>query len=275
MSRTAPDPATNSTEAAPRVNLHYDLVYPELSRWRRMQIPVIGWLATLLVAAIGVTMRFEVLGFEHYLNSRAAGRPIIAAFWHRAIFPSIWWWRNRKIVVMNTTNFDGQWTRRVVERFGFLTVQGSSSRGGLRGLVAMAALLAQGRDVAFTVDGPRGPRYIAKPGPVMLARKTGYPLMMYHIGVEHGHTFERTWDQFQIPRPFSRAVMIVAPLMEVPADLDREGLERKQAEVQAVLERIRDITENWFRMSEAERDQIRQECRRQLEEVRSHSTSPR
>jgi lysophospholipid acyltransferase (LPLAT)-like uncharacterized protein len=275
MSRTAPDPAADSAAAAPRVNLHYDLVYPELSRWRRMQIPVIGWLGTFLVAAIGMTMRFEVLGFEHYLNSRAAGRPIIAAFWHRAIFPSIWWWRNRKIVVMNTTNFDGQWTRRVIERFGFLTVQGSSSRGGLRGLVAMADLLAQGRDVAFTVDGPRGPRFVAKPGPVMLARKTGFPLMLYHIGVEHGHTFERTWDQFQIPRPFSRAVMIVAPLLEVPADLDREGLERKQAEMQAVLDRVRDITENWFRMSEEERNQIRQECRRQLEEARSRSTLPR
>jgi lysophospholipid acyltransferase (LPLAT)-like uncharacterized protein len=275
MHRAAPDPAADSAGAVPRVNLHYDLVYPELSRWRRMQIPVIGWLGTLLVAAIGVTMRFEVLGFEHYLNSRAAGRPIIAAFWHRAILPSIWWWRNRKIVVMNTTNFDGQWTRRVIERFGFLTVQGSSSRGGLRGLVAMAELLAQGRDVAFTVDGPRGPRYVAKPGPVMLARKTGFPLMIYHIGVEHGHTFERTWDLFQIPRPFSRAVMIVAPLIEVPADLDRDGLERKQAEMQAVLERVRDITENWFRMSEAERDRIREECRRQLEDVRSRSTPPR
>jgi len=264
MSRPASDPAADSAAAAPRVNLHYDLVYPELSRWRRMQIPIIGWLGTLLVAAIGITLRFEVLGFEHYLNSRAAGRPIIAAFWHRAIFPAIWWWRNRKIVVMNTTNFDGQWTRRVIERFGFLTAQGSSSRGGLRGLVVMAERLREGRDVAFTIDGPRGPRYVAKPGPVMLARKTGYPIMYFHIGIEHGHTFERSWDQFQIPRPFSRAIMIVAPLLDVPADADREALERKHAEMQAGLERMRDLTENWFRMSEPERDQIRQHCRQQL-----------
>jgi len=262
MSGPRPDPAANSSATAPRRNLHYDLVYPQLSRWRRMQIPVIGWIGTLLVAVIGMTLRFEVLGFEHYENSRAAGRPIIAAFWHRAIFPAIWWWRNRKIVVMNTTNFDGQWTRRVIERLGFGTAQGSSSRGGLRGLVVMAERLREGQDVAFTIDGPRGPRYVAKPGPVMLARKTGYPIMYFHIGIEHGHTFERSWDLFQIPHLFSRAVMIIAPLIEVPADADREVLEQKHAEMQAGLELVRDLTENWFRMSEPERNQIREQWRR-------------
>jgi lysophospholipid acyltransferase (LPLAT)-like uncharacterized protein len=261
MPRSAPDPAAESHAAAPRVNLHYDLVYPDLSRWRRMQIPLIGWLGTLLVRAIGPTLRFEVLGYEHYAASRTSGRPVIAAFWHRSIFPAIWWWRNRRVVVMNTTNFDGQWTRKVIERLGFWTAQGSSSRGGLRGLVVMAERLEEGHDVAFTIDGPRGPRYVAKPGPVMLARKTGHPIMVFHIGVESGHTFEKSWDLFQIPRLFSRAVMIIAPLIQVPADADRDAIERKHAEMQSALERVRDLAEGWFRMSEAERNQIRGEYR--------------
>jgi lysophospholipid acyltransferase (LPLAT)-like uncharacterized protein len=254
-------PASDSADASSRVNVHYDLVYPTLSRWRRMQIPVLGWLGTLLVRVIGPTLRFEVLGYEHYQRSWAENRPVISAFWHRSIFPAIWWWRNRKVVVMNTTNFDGQWTRKVIERMGFWTAQGSSSRGGLRGLVVMGERLAQGHDVAFTIDGPRGPRYVAKPGPAMLARKSGHPIMVFHIGVERGHTFERSWDLFQIPHLFSRAVMIIAPLIEVPGDADRELLERKHAEMQAALERVRDLAENWFTMPEAERERIRGEWR--------------
>lgn len=245
--------------AAGRANVHYELVYPELSRGRRMQIPVIGWLGTILVGLLGPTLRFEVLGYDQYERSWKNGKPVISAFWHRSIFPAIWWWRRRKVVVMNTTNFDGQWTRRVIERFGFWTAQGSSSRGGLRGLVVMGQRLAEGHDVAFTIDGPRGPRYVAKPGPVMLARKTGHPIMVFHIGLEHEHTFERSWDLFQIPFPFSRAVMIIAPLIFVPADADRDVLERKQAEMQAALEKVRDIAEAWFEMSAQERDRIRRE----------------
>src|SRR5713226_1832466 len=95
-----------------------------------------------------------------------------------------------------TTAFDGQWTRKVIEWLGFGTAQGSSSRGGLRGLAVMARRLEEGVDCAFTIDGPRGPRYVAKPGPVMLARKTGCPVMLFHIGVDRGKTFTRTWDHF-------------------------------------------------------------------------------
>src|SRR5256886_13239323 len=75
----------------------------------------------------------------------ASGKRIIWAFWHRIILPIVWWHRNRGVVVMNTTAFDGQWTRKVIEWLGFGTAQGSSSRGGLRGLAGMARRLAEGR----------------------------------------------------------------------------------------------------------------------------------
>jgi lysophospholipid acyltransferase (LPLAT)-like uncharacterized protein len=239
------------------VHPHYDVRYPPLSPLRRLQIPVLGWLGTALVGTIGPTLRFEVLGYEHYRRAHRQQRPVIAAFWHRAIFPAIWWWRGRQVVVLNTTNFDGQWTRRVIERFGFLTAQGSSSRGGLRGLAVMARRLAEGHDVAFTIDGPRGPRFVAKPGPVMLARMTGNPIMVFHIGVERGYTFEQSWDLFCLPYPFSRAVMLIAPLLEVPPGADRVTLEQKHQEMQAALDRVRELAEGWFAMSEGERQKLR------------------
>jgi hypothetical protein len=236
---------------------HYDIVYPQLSLGRRLQIPVIAAGVYSLARLLGPTLRFEVLGYQHAQRVYDAGQRGIYAFWHRCIFATMWWWRHRGIVVMNTTNFDGQWTRRVIERLGYGTAQGSSSRGGLKGLAVMAQRLREGLDVAFTIDGPRGPRYVAKPGPAMLARKTGFPILVFHTTAERGATLEDTWDQFQLPRPFSRVVMILAPPVWVPRDASKELLEEKHNEMQRALERVRDLAEGWFHMTTAERDRLR------------------
>ncbi|MGH9703522.1 MAG: lysophospholipid acyltransferase family protein, partial [Candidatus Acidiferrales bacterium] len=148
-------------QAEENIHVHFDTRPPELSRGRRMQIPLIAWAVYWAIRLIGPTMRFEVLGWPNVQSNYGAGKRCILAFWHRSIFSATWWWRNSGIMVMNTTNFDGQWTRRVIERLGFRTAQGSSSRGGLRALAAMAQYLEKGSDVAFTIDGTRGPRYVA------------------------------------------------------------------------------------------------------------------
>lgn len=241
---------------------HFDTRLPQLSAWRRMQIPLIAGAAYGLVRSIGPTLRFEILGWQHAERVHAGGRRMIWAFWHRCMFSVMWWARHRGIVVLNSTNFDGQWTRRLIERLGYGTAQGSSTRGGLSGLVVMARRLAQGLDVAFTIDGPRGPRYIAKPGPVMLARRTGCPIGAFHVGVESAYTLKKTWDLFQIPRPFSRAVIAFAPPIEVRPHTDRETVQRKHREMQASLERARHLTESWFRLSPGERDRHRHEWNR-------------
>jgi lysophospholipid acyltransferase (LPLAT)-like uncharacterized protein len=231
---------------------------PELSRWRQMQIPVIAWAAYWMVRLLGPTMRVEIIGVQNAVQIRNSGEQGIGAFWHRSIFPAIWIWRNRGIVVMNTVNFDGQWTRRVIERLGFGTAQGSSSRGAIEGLTAMAQQLEEGKHVAFTIDGPRGPRYVAKPGPVILARRTGKPISVFHIGLQWAHTFKKSWDLFQVPYPFSRAVMFVAPPIRVPMDADSDAIHAKQQEMQAALERVRDAAESWFQLSAWEQDRVRE-----------------
>ena len=248
---------TGGAEA--RVNVLYDTRLPELSRWRRAQIPVIVELVGGLIAAIGPTLRFESVGEDLLESWMDSGRTCIGAFWHRCIFSAVWRRRGRGIVVMNTTNFDGQWTRRVIERFGFDTSQGSSSRGGMRGLVDMARKIEGGQTAAFTIDGPRGPRYVAKPGPVILARKTGVPIYPFHIGVDEAWTLEKTWDQFQVPQPFSRAVFVGGPFIWVPADADASAIEEKHSEMQRALERVRDVAETWFRVGRERREELRRE----------------
>jgi lysophospholipid acyltransferase (LPLAT)-like uncharacterized protein len=246
----------NNTDA---VNLHYDTRLPELRWSRRMQIPLIAAAVFSLIRLLGPTLLYEVLGWQHAEGVYGSGKRCIWAFWHRVIIPIVWWHRNHGTVVMNTTAFDGQWTRKVIEWLGFGTAQGSSSRGGLRGLAVMARRLEEGVDCAFTIDGPRGPRYVAKPGPVMLARKTGCPVMVFHIGVDRGKTFTKTWDHFLLPMPFARTVILFARPIYVPADADQRVLEAKHTEMQRELERVRDIAEAWFTLSDSDREKYRAE----------------
>ena len=238
--------------------VHYDTRLPKLTLGQRIQIPIIGWTVWAVIRVLGPTLRFEVLGGQQIgRDYRPDQPPNIYAFWHRCIIAGAWYFRNRDAVLMNTTNFDGQWTRRVIERLGYGTAQGSSTRGGLRGLAVMAHRLEEGVDVAFTIDGPRGPRYIAKPGPVMLARRTGRPIVVFHIGLERARTLNKTWDLFQIPKLFTRAILVIAPPIEVAENTNREGLEQKHQEMQKMLERVRDVAETWFSLSDAERERER------------------
>jgi lysophospholipid acyltransferase (LPLAT)-like uncharacterized protein len=255
-----PDPSPAAAPAAAQPTADADAIpMPKLSRWRRMQIPIIAAAVYSVIRLIGPTLRVEIVGIQHAAQIRDKSNAGIGVFWHRCIFPAAWIWRNRGVVVMNTVNFDGQWTRKVIEWLGFGTAQGSSSRGGMAGLTALAQKLGEGKHVAFTVDGPRGPRYVAKPGPVILARRMNCPISVFHIGVESGYTFKKSWDLFKVPMPFSRAVMIFAPVIRMKPDGGGDDLKVTLAEMQSSLERVRDDAEAWFAMGEDEKSDVRDE----------------
>ncbi|MGH9650018.1 MAG: lysophospholipid acyltransferase family protein, partial [Terriglobales bacterium] len=118
----------------------------------------------------------------------------------------------------------------------------SSSRGAVRALLGMHKVIDAGRTVAFSIDGPRGPKYVAKPGPVLLARNTGVPVMCFHIALENPWILP-SWDDFMIPKPFSRALVRIGKLIHVPEEADSATLERYHADVQATLDRIREFAE--------------------------------
>jgi len=219
---------------------------------------LITWLGVIVIRLIAPTMKLAV-SFEDGAPPSLDTKPLILAFWHSCIFPAIYAWRNLQIRVMSSDSFDGEYTGRIIRKFGFVKVRGSSSKGAVRALLGMRREIEQNATVAFTIDGPRGPRYVAKPGPVLLARKTGRPIYVFHIGVEKAHTLEKAWDKMQIPYFFSRAVMVSAPLITVSPDADAEELKRKHAEMQSALERVRDVAESWFGLSEAERQRLRME----------------
>jgi lysophospholipid acyltransferase (LPLAT)-like uncharacterized protein len=204
---------------------------------------VIAGAATPLIRLLCRTLTWTVEGQEHYESLMRAGTPPVLAFWHGRILPATWHFRDRNIVVITSQNFDGEWIARIIERFGYGTARGSSSRGGARALVQMRRDLAAGRPVAFTVDGPRGPRQVAQPGAPFLAAATGHPILPFHIEVERYWT-TRSWDRPQIPKPFSRVAVVIGPPMTVPCTSDdvieesRAALERTLKELETRARRL-------------------------------------
>jgi lysophospholipid acyltransferase (LPLAT)-like uncharacterized protein len=219
--------------------------------WQRFLLGLITWAGFLAIRLISPTLRLAV-SFEDGAPAALETRPMILAFWHSCIFPATYIWRNLQIRVLSSDSFDGEWTGRIIRKFGFVKVRGSSSRGAVRALLGMRRELDQGWAVAFTIDGPRGPRFVAKPGPVLLARATGAPMVAFHIAVERAWILN-TWDRSMIPKPFSRALMRVSRGIAVPAEADDSQRERLHAELQAALERMREFAEaNVGRVGSAE-----------------------
>jgi lysophospholipid acyltransferase (LPLAT)-like uncharacterized protein len=249
--------AKSSAETEERPIDAYDSRPKQLSAFRRAQIPIISSAALAFARVVGPTLRYEVLGWQHIDRVHAQNRRCVYSFWHQTIFLAMWWWRHRGVVAMTSANFDGQILGRALQRLGFDTTFGSSSRGGLRGLAVLAKQLHQGHDVAFAADGPRGPRFLAKPGPIILARRSGCPIVAFHLFAERARVFDKAWDLFQLPRLFSRVVLVIGPAIEVPDESGREAIERKQAELQGSLERARTTAESWFRLSPAEQERER------------------
>ncbi len=208
--------------------------------WReRILLQLITWMGVLVIRLIGPTLRVAV-SFEEGGPSKLEEKPIVLTFWHNCIFPAIYIWRDLKIRVMSSDSFDGEWTGRIIRKFGFVKVRGSTSRGAVRALLGMRREVEQGWTVAFTIDGPRGPRYVAKPGPVLLSRTTGAPMVAFHIALENPWVL-KTWDRCMIPKPFSRALLRVSEKISVPDNADDRQREKSLADLQAALERVRDF----------------------------------
>ncbi len=203
------------------------------------------------IRIIGPTLRVCV-SREEGAQPTVGQRPLVLNFWHAGIIPATYLFRSLGIRVMSSNSYDGEYMGRIIHKFGFVAVKGSSSRNAVRALLGLRRALQEGWAVAFSLDGPRGPRYKVKPGPVALARSSGVPLSTFHIAVERAWMLN-TWDRLIIPKPFSRVLMRFGRLIPVPADASDEDLERYQQELQDSLDRIcRFAEENVTKVGEPE-----------------------
>jgi lysophospholipid acyltransferase (LPLAT)-like uncharacterized protein len=199
----------------------------------------------VLINVIGLTIRFEVKGWENLESaSRDGGLPIYA-FWHNRVFLATYFFRRRRIVVMTSQSFDGEYIARFIQRFGYGTARGSSTRGGVGAIVEMARLVRAGCPTGFSIDGPKGPRYVAKMGAVLLAKKTGQPILPFAITASRYWSAKGSWDQLQVPQPFTRALVAIAQPIHVSADADETELLAKRDELQEALDDVCRHGDGW------------------------------
>jgi lysophospholipid acyltransferase (LPLAT)-like uncharacterized protein len=150
------------------------------------------------------------------------------AFWHGRILPATFYFRRRGIVVITSENFDGEWIARIIERFGYGTARGSTTRGGRKAMVQLVRAMRAGKPAGFTLDGPRGPARLAQPGAVWLAHATGNPILPFHLEAERAWTL-RSWDRTQIPKPFASVALVIGEPIAVAADAADDELESARA----------------------------------------------
>ncbi len=201
-----------------------------------------------LIRLIGATIRFQAEGGEYLDRLAEANKLPILAFWHDRIFAGTYYFRGSGIGVITSQSKDGEYIARFIQRLGYGAIRGSSTRGGVGALVEMIRLMKAGMPMALTVDGPKGPRHVVKPGAAMLAKKTGEPIVPFTI---HSTAYwsVNSWDRMQIPKPFSKARVIFAPPIFVKADSDDVAMAAITAELQKSLDELEAVGEKCSKRS--------------------------
>ena len=196
----------------------------QLSPFKRFQVAAIAGLGYPIISALGHTLRWRVEGMQHFDAIVASGRQPVMAFWHGRILPAAFYFRRRGIVVITSENFDGEWIARIIERFGYGTARGSTTRGGRKAMVQLVRAMKAGQPAGFTLDGPRGPARVAQPGAVWLASATGNPILPFHLEAARAWTL-RSWDRTQVPKPFTVVSLVIGEPIAVGSEATDQELE--------------------------------------------------
>ncbi|MBS1804715.1 MAG: lysophospholipid acyltransferase family protein [Acidobacteria bacterium] len=213
---------------------------PEFTLAQRIVLAIVPRIVWALLWIFGRTWRFEIIaedGVTPVLFGQKAG-PEIYCFWHQCVLPCTVYFRKSNAVILISQSFDGELITRILRMFGFDAVRGSSSRGSREGLLGLNQVIETGRTAIFTADGPRGPIYQTKMGPIKLAQSTGAPIGAFHLQPEKAWVMN-SWDRFLVPKPFTRIVVSWAQWTQVSSDLSADKFDAKRQELNDALERAR------------------------------------
>jgi lysophospholipid acyltransferase (LPLAT)-like uncharacterized protein len=190
-----------------------------------------------LISALLATCRFEVSGQQNFRQFWNVRQPVVFVLWHGRLLAGAYHQRRNGLVALISQHRDGEYIARVVERWGYHTVRGSSTRGGSGALRGLLRQLGRGRSVVLTPDGPRGPRQRMKPGALLVAQMSGAPIVPVATGADRAWWIEG-WDRFQIPKPFSRIRIAYGTPLLLPERRDPQDLEEPAAELEARLDAL-------------------------------------
>jgi hypothetical protein len=214
---------------------------------RKLRNWVLGVLGPPLVRAWAGSLRVRILtdvdvDLDH---GRIRIPDCIALVWHQRLFTLASSFPNSGFSTLVSQHADGEMLARVLEGIGLKAVRGSSTRGGVQ---AIRELMRTGKGpvrIAITPDGPRGPPFVLQQGAIYLASRTGLPIFPVAVGLGSAWHLP-TWDGFLLPKPFSRALLRIGEKLEVPPDLDRDGVESWRRRVEASLRELTEDTDRKF-----------------------------
>lgn len=183
------------------------------------------------------TVRFRAEGRERYDRYRASGEPVLFAVWHGRLLPLTFYHRHQGITALISRSEDGEYIARIVEKWGYRTVRGSSSRGGGAALRELVREARAGQSLAITPDGPRGPRQELQPGVITAAQLTGLPIIPLAAGCARAW-WPGSWDRFMVPRPFARVEVRYGQPRSVARDATAAELEAHARALETELNRM-------------------------------------
>jgi len=204
-----------------------------------LKLGAVEYAGSAFLSLLGATLRFRMEGAQHLTSLRDEAQPFIFCIWHSRLLPMVHAHRGEGIVALVSEHRDGEYIARVMHRRGFQTARGSSTRGGDRGLRELLRKAREGRELAITPDGPRGPARQLKLGALTLARLTGLPILP--LSASGARVWRAgSWDRFMVPLPFTTVHVAYGPPVEIPRRVDDDELESLRVQVEATLNRLTD-----------------------------------
>jgi lysophospholipid acyltransferase (LPLAT)-like uncharacterized protein len=197
------------------------------------------FLAVALIRLLGLTMRIKLIDPHHTSPFVKTAKPAILAFWHNQQLLAAYFFRNLGIRVLVSRSKDGDYIAGVLGHLGYGTVRSSTSSGKVNALRGLARELKSGYHAAITPDGPRGPVYRAQPGAIFLGALSGHAVVPFGCAVDRVWQLH-SWDRFEIPKPFSRAVIVFGQAVSIPRELRQETAQQLTQEMERHLNDLRD-----------------------------------
>lgn len=206
-----------------------------------MREAVLSFAAAGLIRALRATVKLRHHGDGPMRRMEQRGERFILALWHRHLLLGPYTYRGSGISVLVSQSRDGELIARTVGRMGIDSSRGSSSRGGVAGMRTLLRKAAQGYDLCFTPDGPRGPACEVQPGVILAAAATGFPIQPMAMAATRAKRL-RTWDRFVVPLPLSTVHFVYGE----PLVVERRGdPEAAAAELKRRLDAAEAEAEGW------------------------------
>ena len=205
----------------------------------KLKLGLAGTAGRALADLVLGSVRYQESAPAEYHERMRSGEPVVYVLWHGRLLPLTHRNRHRDLVTLISLSRDGEYIARIVGGWGYHVVRGSTSRGGVAALAELIRLGRRGHSIAITPDGPRGPRQRMKPGALLVAQRTGLPVVPAAAAASRAWWFEG-WDRFLVPKPFSRVLIEYGAPVRVPRDMSDAGLEELATELEGRLNSMQD-----------------------------------